>query len=209
MDLFYHTIVTLGRFPFWVSSRPTLLHQDRVPRTGPFILASNHLAPYDVAVLMRHTGRVLDFVSTTEVMSVPLVGSLYHRMGAYPLDRGRVDVRATRWVLDRLRRGRVVAMFPEGRIRPEPESVVHTGDFRPSLVRLARTANVPILPAAVRGTQAFAHARAWLPTRSVAYGLAFGSPIHVTDDESQAHHQLTTTWRDLYAELARTMTSPP
>jgi 1-acyl-sn-glycerol-3-phosphate acyltransferase len=141
-------------------------------------------------------------------MSTPLVGPLYRAMGAYPLDRRRVDVRATRWILRRLRRGRVVAMFPEGRIRPEAESVVHTGDFRPGLLRLARTANVPILPVAVRGTQGFAGVRPWLPTRSVHYGVAFGEPITVTDDESQAHHQLTTAWHDLYEELARTMTAP-
>lgn len=201
MDLFYRTVVVVGRFPLWIASRPVILHRDRVPRTGPFILASNHLAPYDVAVLMRHAGRVLDFVSTTQVMAVPFVGPFYRAMGAYPLDRGRVDTRTTRWILDRLGRGRVVAMFPEGRIRSEAESVVHTGDFRPGVVRLARTAGVPIIPVALRGTPAFADPRVWLPTRSVRYGVCFGEPIEVVDD-ARAQGQLARAWRDGYQELS-------
>ena len=70
-DWFYRFVVRTGRFPFWVSSRPVVLHAKRAPRNGPFILAANHTSPYDVPLLMRHTPRRLDFVSITEVFRNP------------------------------------------------------------------------------------------------------------------------------------------
>ena len=81
-----------------------------MPRSGPFILASNHLSPFDVPVLMRHTRRVLDFVSIVEVFRNPVMAWFYSSMGAFPLDRGRVDVRTTNIILERLRRGRAIAI---------------------------------------------------------------------------------------------------
>src|SRR5688572_6064556 len=102
--------------PFWVSSRPTVMGIEHARRDGPFIVASNHLSPYDVALLMRHSPRRLDFVSIVEVFRHPLMAWFYSNMNAFPLDRHRGDPKTVRIILDRLERGRVVAMFPEGRI---------------------------------------------------------------------------------------------
>src|SRR5436853_510115 len=95
-DVFYNVVVFIGRFPLWVSSRPLVLHADRVPRKGGFILASNHNSAYDILILMRHTPRNLDFVSITELFARPLVGWFFHHMNAFPLERSRSDPRTVR-----------------------------------------------------------------------------------------------------------------
>jgi hypothetical protein len=66
-DLFYKVVRLIGRHAFWVSSRPVVFGIEHVPRQGACVIASNHTSPYDVALLMRHTPRLLDFVSIVEV----------------------------------------------------------------------------------------------------------------------------------------------
>jgi len=199
-DSFYNTVVLLGRLPFWVSSRPIVLHADRARRDGPFILASNHTSPYDIPALMRHTPRRLDFVSITEVFQNRFVAWFYSRMNAFPLDRNRRDPATVRVILDRLARGRAVAMFPEGRIRREPESVVHGAPFRPGVARLARMAGVPIVPVVVWGTGHYARFASWLPLRRTRYGVIYGEAIDARD-ESAAERALAEAYRDLFREL--------
>jgi 1-acyl-sn-glycerol-3-phosphate acyltransferase len=203
-DLFYKTIVTVGRGPFWVSSRPLVLHSDRVPSQGPFILASSHLSPYDVPALMRSTPRVLDFVSTVEIFAMPFVGWFFGHMGAFPLNRRSADPKTAKRIVDRLARGRVVALFPEGRIRKETESVIHGATFRPGVARLARIADVPIIPAVVLGTGAYSSFINWLPLRRTRYGVIYGNPIRVAD-ESAGERLLTQVYGELYHEIHQAM----
>jgi 1-acyl-sn-glycerol-3-phosphate acyltransferase len=201
MGDWYHRIVVLFcRHPFWLSSRPVVLHRDRVPRRGAFLLASNHVSPLDVAVLLRHTPRMLDFVSTTQMFSKPLVAWFFRNMNAFPLDRSRSDPRTVRVILDRLQRGRAVAMFPEGRVRPESESVVHGTPMRPSAARTARMAGAPLLPAVVWGTPVYGRLSSWLPIKRVRYGVAYGDPIPVSD-EDDAERQMREAFQSLYREI--------
>jgi 1-acyl-sn-glycerol-3-phosphate acyltransferase len=199
-DVFYDTIVLLGRFPFWVSSRPVLLHLERVPRQGAFLIASNHTSHYDIPALMRHTPRNLDFLSVTELFANPLVGWFFSHMNAFPLERSRSDPKTVRIILDRLKRRRGVAMFPEGQLRSEDDSVVYGGVFQPGVARIARLANVPIIPVVAWGTGCYRKFTGWLPLKRSRYGLAFGEPI-VVADESEAERQLAQAYRDLYAEI--------
>jgi 1-acyl-sn-glycerol-3-phosphate acyltransferase len=201
---FYWLVVTVCRFPFWVSSRPVVLHAERAARRGPYLLASNHLSPYDVPALMRFTPRALDFVSTVEVFRNPFAAWLYSRMGTFPLDRSRRDVQTVRIIIDRLERGRVVAMFPEGRVRAESESVIHGAPFKARAGKIATMAKVPIVPAVVLGSKAYSRSSNWLPLRRVRYGVAYGEAIEATD-EAEAERQLAEAFKSLYAELRAAM----
>jgi 1-acyl-sn-glycerol-3-phosphate acyltransferase len=213
-DAFYSFVVAAGRFPFWVSSRPIVLHAERIPRAGGFILASNHTSPYDVPLLMRHTPRRLDFVSITEIFARPWVGWFFAHMNAFPLERSRSDPKTVRIILDRLARGRVVAMFPEGRIRAENESVVHGGSFNPRVAGIARRAGVPIVPAVVWRSDRYRRFGSWLPLKRTRYGVAFGSAIEVREEagaeteaktEAEAERKLAQAYRELYAELTQVL----
>lgn len=207
-DAFYRLVRCIGRPAFMRSSRPVFLHRDRVPATGPVIVASNHLSPYDIPCLMGTVDRPLDFVSIVEMFRNPLVAWFFRSMNAFPLDRGRVDPGTTRIILDRLRRGRAVAMFPEGRIRPPDESMLTGKPVRWSVVRLARLAGSPIVPAVVLGTGVFSRPSAWKPVGKTVFGGALGHPIIVDAQKDEAsacaaaETQLMAAYRELYAELS-------
>jgi 1-acyl-sn-glycerol-3-phosphate acyltransferase len=176
-ELFYNIVHTIGSAIFWVSSRPTLLHVDRSRRKGAYVLASNHHSPYDVPLLIYHTKRKLDFVSTVEVFSNRFAGWFYGNMNAFPLDRSKPDSPTVRTILDRLARGRVVAMFPEGGFRKPEDSVIHGGRMRPGVARLAQMANVPVIPVVVLHSKVYQSLTAWLPLKRMRYGLIYGEPI--------------------------------
>jgi len=198
----------LGWPAFAISASPVVLHRERIPRKGPFLLASNHLSPYDVPLLIKETPRVLDFVSIEEVFRNPFVAWFYGNMGAFPLNRGKVDTATTRTILDRLGRGRVVALFPEGRIRTGSDSVIHGGNMKPGVLRLARIANVPILPVVVLGSAAYHRLASWMPGRNVLYGVNYGEPIVIqsgSQDLVELEDGLRAAYVSLNAELSETM----
>ena len=186
-DRFYRLIRVVYGHPFDVSGRPTLLHRERSARPGPFLLAANHHSPFDAPLLIRHSVRLLDFVSITEVFERPITGWFYGHLNAFPLDRSKRDTATMRTILDRLANGRVVAMFPEGHLRPQkgPQkgdspllSVTQGGPIRPGIGRLAIRAGVPILPAVVLHSDRYRHPTSWLPLKRTRYGLWWGGVIH-------------------------------
>jgi 1-acyl-sn-glycerol-3-phosphate acyltransferase len=203
-DRYYKCVRRICLPAFLVSSSPVVLHVERARRPGAYILAPNHLSPYDVACLIKETPRVLDFVSITEVFGNPLVAWFFRNMGAMPLDRSRVDTATTRTVLQRLRQGRAVAMFPEGRVRTDEESVLNGGRIRPGVFGIARTTQVPIIPCVILGTRAYHRASAWLPIKRTVFGVNYGEPL-IPDDKWDepgfAERQLREAYAQLHPEL--------
>ena len=164
-DLSYRLICTIGYPVYWITARPTVLHADRAARPGGYLLAANHHSPYDVPALMATTPRNLDFLSIVEFRDKPLVGPFFRAMNCTFLDRRRRDPAAARQVLDRLRAGRAVALFPEGGIRKPDASVTAGGPFNPGVVRLAHLSGCPIVPVVILDTGIYSRVTTYLPLR--------------------------------------------
>ena len=203
-DWFYSLVKFVGTPAFVVSASPVVLHRERSARKGAYILASTHFSPYDVACLIRHTPRHLDFVSIVEMFRIPWVKRFFTNMNTMALDRGRVDTVTTRQILERLSKGRVVAMFPEGRLRTDADSVLNGGKIKTGVFGLARKANVPIIPTVVLGTRAYSRFIHWMPIRRTVYAINYGNPIFPTerwDDPHAAEQALRTVYQQLHQEL--------
>ena len=202
-DAFYRTLRLLGRPAFFVSSVPHVVNAAATDRPGPFILAANHTSEYDIPVLMRHCRRRIDFVSITEVFARPFTAWLYGNMNAFPLDRSRPDSPAVRTILDRLRRGRVIGMFPEGGFRVGEASVVRSRRIRPGIGRIALLANVPIVPCVIVGAEQYRRVAAWLPLKRTRYGVAFGEAIEATGTADEIERRLVDALVAMHGPLSR------
>jgi 1-acyl-sn-glycerol-3-phosphate acyltransferase len=202
-DAFYFCLRSLGYPIVWISSRPTVLHGDRVPRRGAAIVAANHLSPYDIPCLMYASSRPLDFISVTEVFENRFTGWLYGSMNAFPLDRHRPDVPTVRTALHRLERGRALAMFPEGGIRNPQTSLLNGGAFKPGVAGIARLSAAPVVPCVIVGTRSFTRPTVWLPWRRGRWGANFGEPLTFRHDlpEAEATDVLLTSLRAAYTLL--------
>lgn len=205
-DAFYKSLRLIGRGPLGIAARVITPGVRNVPAVGPALIAPNHTSPFDVPLLIAAIPRTIDFVSITELMQKPFVGWFFRNMGAFPLERRRRDVLATRVLMDRLAAGRLVCMFPEGRIHSAQTSPLGRGEVNPNLARLARVAGVPIVPCVITGAQQSADPAAWIPVAQTRYTVAFGQPISVkAGDEANATAEL----RHEYARLFRGETAIP
>lgn len=189
-----------GQFDFWwrvglltVAPLYRLLFRlrieglDRIPPSGPAILAPNHVSvldPIAVALATSERGRPVRFLAAAEFFAHPLWGWGLRRTKHIPVRRGTRDLAALGQLQDVLRRGGLAGIFPEGR--------VGRGDVplrgRSGLVRAAGAARVPILPVGVWGTQArwpVGGPRFTRPLR-VPVAVVMGDAIHVPEDASSS-----------------------
>jgi 1-acyl-sn-glycerol-3-phosphate acyltransferase len=148
---------------------------DHVPQGG-FVLAANHTSNFDpwplgIAFLPR---RQLRFMAKSELFN-PLLTPLLRAAGAFEVRRGQGDVAAMRTATDLARSGEIVVMFPEGTRRKKGVRKKHTARPHTGAARIALAANVPLVPAAIAGTDRL--------SRLGPLRVAFGPPLDLSDLE--------------------------
>ncbi len=126
---------------------------ENLPETGGFVLAANHtsnLDPWPLG-LPLWPKRYLRFMAKSELYWWPL-GPLITAGGGFPVRRGERDVEAIRKAVDLAREGHVIAMFPHGTRQRKGLVKKHEPRAHTGAARIALDAGVPLVPAAIRGT---------------------------------------------------------
>ena len=149
---------------------------EHLPRTGPFIVATNHCSNLDPLMMGWATGnqigRVVHFMAKIEMRRWPIIGWLATQSGVYFVRRGERDRAAQRFSLEALAAGKPIAMFPEG--TRSRDGRLKAGKSGAALI--AMRSGAPIVPAGISGTQRIFPGRSrWpRPTRVV---IRFGKPF--------------------------------
>jgi len=162
-EFFYRTVRTFGSAIFRLASEPQMLHAERVPRTGPYLLAANHTCAYDAPLLIAANPRMIHWLSIVELFRHPLSRWFLTAFGALPLDRSKTDTVTVRRLTRLLKEGKVVGIFPEGGVRHDESSVLEAGAIDAGVCKLAQLAGVPVLPCVVLGAEKFCCWKSWLP----------------------------------------------
>lgn len=143
-----------------------------IPRTGGVVLACNHLSNLDPVLLGAVCPRQISYLAKIELFRVPLLGRLIRHYGAIPLRRSASDPDAMRLAERVLEQHQLLALFPEGTRSRDGQ----LKPFRFGAARLALKYNVPLVPAAIIGTERAMPSGHKVPQR-VPVGIAFGAPI--------------------------------
>ncbi len=146
---------------------------EHVPRSGPVILAANHLALLDGPVLVTMTRR-LTFAMAKRELFVGIGGRLLAQVGQISLNRQELDLKAMRRAVQVLRSDKVLAVFPEG-VRVAGEVAWAKG----GAAYLAMVAGAPVVPVAILGTREPGQTKSQLPRRRRPIHIVFGPPIDV------------------------------
>ena len=77
---------------------------ENIPRTGPFILASNHVSNLDPVVLGISSVRRLNFMAKWELFQKQPLGFFLTELSAFPIKRNEADFGALKEALKRLQR---------------------------------------------------------------------------------------------------------
>lgn len=123
---------------------------ERLPRTGPAVLVSNHLSWLDPIILATVLPRKPGFLGMEELWRMPGVRLAVRLYGptAIPLRRGAVDTTALRRALEVLKSGGLLVVFPEGGISRDGR----LQPFHRGAALLAARAGAPMVPVAIEGT---------------------------------------------------------
>ena len=162
--------------------RPTVTGLANVPRTGPVILASNHLSFADSLVIPIVAPRKVVFLAKSDYFAGGGVrGTLqkawFEGMGMLPVDRDdpKAAIASLDTALEVLGRGEAFGLYPEG--TRSHDGRLYRG--RTGVAHLALTAGVPVVPVGLTGTERLQPVGARLP-RVVPITVRFGAPIEVS-----------------------------
>jgi 1-acyl-sn-glycerol-3-phosphate acyltransferase len=121
--------------------------REHVPRRGPLIVAGNHTSWLDTLFVGAAVPRLIHFLAAREFYDLWYLKWLMWLFGTIPLERGKGQREPFNRALAALGRGRVLGIFPEGRMSL-------TGEMQPlqrGIALLAAETGTPILPVATLG----------------------------------------------------------
>jgi 1-acyl-sn-glycerol-3-phosphate acyltransferase len=143
----------LTALPVRLLFRFRAMGEEHLPREGGYVLSANHLSNLDPwpLGLPLFPRRELRFMAKAELFRSPLWPILRFG-GAFKVRRGQGDEEAIQTAIELARDGEIVAIFPEGTRRRK--GLVKKFQARPhtGAVRVAMAAGVPLIPAAIAGT---------------------------------------------------------
>jgi len=147
---------------------------ENLPEGEGFVLAAGHHSNFDpfplgIALTRTHFVR---FMAKSELFWWPL-GPILIRIGGFKVRRGEADREALSTARRLAREGNVVAMFPEGTRRSKGLRKRRQADVHDGAARIALGAGVPLVPAALAGTDQLA--------RLAGLKVSYGAPIPVDD----------------------------
>ena len=178
--MFYWVVKAILKPVLRVVFRPWTEGVDNVPRTGPAIIASNHLSFSDHFFGPLPLPRRVTFLAKAEYFTGTglkgLVSKAFFRgVGQIPVDRsgGKASERALRTGLRVLREGKLLGIYPEG--TRTPDGRLYRG--KTGVARLALEGRAPVIPCAMVGTfELQPPGRIW-PRLHIRPGVRFGKPL--------------------------------
>jgi 1-acyl-sn-glycerol-3-phosphate acyltransferase len=144
--------------------------RDNVPRDGGLVLALNHFSWLDPFEFGAASPRTIYYMAKIELHRVPAMGQFIRAFGAFSVRRGESDREAVRLSRELVREGRALGLFVEG---TRQKSGV-PGEPKPGASMIALQEHVPVVPAAIHGSQ---H---WKLGRFNPVSVAWGEPLDLS-----------------------------
>jgi 1-acyl-sn-glycerol-3-phosphate acyltransferase len=171
---------------------------ENIPPTGGVLLACNHVSFLDPHAVGAACPREVCFLARKTLFTGRLQSALMRSWNAIPVDlSGKPDIGGLKAIMDRLRHGYAVTLFPEG-------TRSRDGGFqepKPGVGLLVAKAGVPVVPARMFGAY-----EAWprdrkLPRRCQV-DIAFGKPVRYDAMIADARAKGPAAMKDLYQRIA-------
>jgi 1-acyl-sn-glycerol-3-phosphate acyltransferase len=161
-------LVALSRVWF----RLEVVGKDRMPASGPFVLAPVHRSNIDFFLVASLTKARMRYMGKDSLWKSAAFGRFLAALGAFPVRRGKADREALRTCMAIIENGEPLVMFPEG-TRREGDTVEDVFDG-PAYVA-ART-GVPLVPVGIGGSdKAMPVGSKWIKPAKIV--LVVGDPI--------------------------------
>lgn len=187
----------------WANSwfRKQIFGMEHIPRTGPAIMAFNHIAYLDALAALYipdSIGRRARFLAKVELFNDWKLGWLMRGSGMIPVARGTDTAHSSLdAAFEALGHGELIALFPEGSAADADDLSVRP--LKSGAARLALGSGAPLIPCALWGTQNVwpkNRKKNWRPAQRLVASI--GPPLTVT-----GHPDSPDDWLRVGAELRR------
>lgn len=118
-----------------------------LPKQGGLLVLSSHQSHLDPLLLGLSCHRRLSSMARSSLYRFKPFAAIITALDAIPIDREASTVAAIKGVINRLRDGAAVVIFPEGTRTADGK----LGELKGGFVLLAKRAGVPIVPVAIVG----------------------------------------------------------
>jgi 1-acyl-sn-glycerol-3-phosphate acyltransferase len=154
---------------------------ENVPKEGPAIIAANHLSFLDSFFIpLAVNRRKVTYLAKADYFKSWKTAWFFNMVGQIPTERegGEKSKRSLDIALGVLQEGKLLGIYPEG--TRSPDGYLHRG--RTGVARLALTAQAPVIPCGLIGTDKVQPKSAKFPrlTGRLKVHVRFGEPIDVT-----------------------------
>ena len=164
---------------FKVFYRLEVIGVENIPREGGFIMAANHVSYLDPPVIGAVSTRRVRFMAREGLFKIPLLRT-FIKVFSFPVRRDKPHPSAIKEAVQRLRRGELIVMFPEGS-RSIDGSLL---EAKRGLSVIAAMSRIPVVPAFIKGTeQALPVGAKFL--RPAKITVIFGSPLAMSNEETE------------------------
>jgi 1-acyl-sn-glycerol-3-phosphate acyltransferase len=177
--------------------RWSVFNSERVPPSGPVLLACNHASFLDPPLVGAAITRPIHFLARETLFQVPLMGGLLPSLNCVPVDRDGGGATGLKAILHLLAQGDPVLVFPEG-------TRTHDGRLLPARSGIGLAvikSGAPVVPVRVFGTfEAFGRHMKWPTPRPIA--VKFGVPLPLNSLREEALHCSKLRLKEIYREAA-------
>jgi cytidylate kinase len=197
----------VARLMCWVFSvicfRYRAYGRENLPREGAFVLACNHQSFLDPVFCGIAVKRQVTYMARDTLFKNWFFGPLITSVNAIPISRDKPEIAVMRLVIDRLREGAAVCLFPEG-TRTQDGRIAA---FKPGFGLLCRRSKAAVVPVLVEGAfEAWPrHKKLFRPFQPIV--VQFGKPLDPKQVADMTNEQLaekvTRTLREMQNEVRR------
>lgn len=157
---------------------------ENVPRTGPAILAANHISFIDSLLIPLAVPRRVTYLAKAEYWESWKTRWFFDVVGQIPVQRR--DSEKAQAALEAAMRvlgvGGLLGIYPEG--TRSPDGRLYRG--KTGVARMAATCGCPVVPVGLRGTREIMPKEAKVPKLSGDASVTFGEPMHLSQAEVDA-----------------------
>ncbi|MBN1764308.1 MAG: 1-acyl-sn-glycerol-3-phosphate acyltransferase [Sedimentisphaerales bacterium] len=147
MRIYYAVTQLAAMVVFTAMFKVRMFGRENVPDEGGVLLLSNHQSYLDPVLCGLGLHREVDYMARDSLFTNNYFAAYIRSLNAFPIQREHADTRAIKEIINRLKAGHVVTMFPEatrsrdGRIRT----------IKPGLELIARRSGAVIVPIVIDG----------------------------------------------------------
>jgi 1-acyl-sn-glycerol-3-phosphate acyltransferase len=195
-DWVYGVVRVLTTLYGAIAFRARAVGAERVPASGPVILAPNHFSFMDHFFVGMFTRRQVQFMAKSQLFRRPMQ-FVYSHGGVFPVRRGHKDEEAFITARTILAEGGCVVMYCEG-------GRSRTGNLadraKPGIGRVALESGATVIPVAISGSQ---RVRNWTRLRFPEVTVHYGEPVRFDTDDDSSRDRQQAVADEIFAAIKR------